>query len=61
MDLVTIDVGDAPAEVGDEVILFGVGPGTSLPVEDVAAAAGTVAYEILVRVGRRVPRVYVGD
>lgn len=56
MDLVTIDVGDAPAELGDEVILFGVGSSGTLPVEEVADAAGTLAYEILVRVGRRVPR-----
>ncbi len=61
MDAVTVDVGDAPAEVGDEVILFGVGAEGSLPVEAVAQAAGTIAYEILVRVGRRVPRVYVED
>lgn len=61
MDLVTLDVGDGPAEIGDEVILFGVGQGAALPVEEVAAAAGTIPYELLVRVGRRVPRVYVDD
>ena len=61
MDLVTVDVGEGPAAVGDEVILFGVGEAGSLPVEAVAEAAGTLAYELLVRVGRRVPRRYVGD
>lgn len=61
MDVVTIDVGDGPAEIGDEVILFGVGQGAALPVEEVAATAGTIAYEILVRIGRRVPRVFAGD
>ncbi len=61
MDLVTLDVGDGPAEVGDEVILFGVGQGTALPVEEVAQTAGTLSYELLVRVGRRVPRIYEGD
>jgi alanine racemase len=30
-------------------------------VEDLAAAAGTIAYEILVGVGPRVPRVVVDD
>jgi len=30
-----------------------------LPVEDAAASAGTISYELLVRVGARVPRVYV--
>jgi len=61
MDLVTLDIGGGPAEIGDEVILFGVGQGTALLVEEVAQAAGTLSYELLVRVGRRVPRVYEGD
>jgi alanine racemase len=61
MDLLTVDVGDAPAQVGDPVILFGVGQGATLRVEEVAEAAGTLAYEILVRIGRRVPRVFAGD
>lgn len=53
MDLVTLDCGDLPVEIGDEAVLFGEG----LPVEEAAAAAGTIPYELLVRVGRRVPRV----
>jgi len=59
MDLVTLDVGEAPVEIGDPVVLFG--PGLDgeglLPVEELAALAGTLAYELLVRVGGRVPRV----
>lgn len=53
MDLVTLDVGSEPAEIGDRVVLFG---DPSLRVEDVAERAGTLAYELLVRVGARVPR-----
>ncbi len=59
MDLVTLDVGEGPVEIGDEVVLFGRERGEGgarLPVEEVAAAAGTIPYEILVRVGARVPR-----
>lgn len=41
--------------IGENVTLFGSG----LPVEDVAARAGTIAYEILCGVAPRVPRVYV--
>ena len=59
MDFVTLDVGDGPAAIGDEVILFGKGPQGRLPVEEAAAAADTIPYELLVRVGRRVPRRYV--
>ncbi len=58
MDFVGVDVGDAPIEIGDEAIVFGVAPGAALPIEDVARAAQTLPYELLVRLGARVPRVY---
>ncbi len=57
MDFIAIDVGDAPVEIGAEAILFGGAQGgATLSVEEAAAAANTIAYELLVRVGRRVPR-----
>jgi alanine racemase len=59
MDYVGVDVGDAPVEPGDEAVLFGAGGDGALPVEDAARAAETIGYELLVRVGRRVPRVVV--
>jgi alanine racemase len=58
MDYVGVDVGEAPVEVGDEAILFGAAEQGSLPVEEAARAAGTIAYEMLVRVGARVRRAY---
>jgi alanine racemase len=59
MDQVVVDVGDAPVEVGDEVVLWG-DPATGVPsAEEWAAAAGTIGYEIVTRVGPRVPRVPV--
>jgi alanine racemase len=51
MDMLTIDVtGLARAAVGDRVELWG----RDVPVEKVAASAGTIAYELTCRVGRRV-------
>ena len=53
---------DAPATLGDPVLLFGREAGESsatLPVEEVAETAGTISYELLVRVGARVRRVVV--
>lgn len=50
MDMVALDLEGIEAGVGDEVILWGRG----LPVEEVAAAAGTLAYELLCHVGGRV-------
>ncbi|HTF35680.1 MAG TPA: alanine racemase [Myxococcota bacterium] len=53
MDLITVDAGEGPAAVGDEAIVFGDG----LPVEEAAARAATLPYELLARVGARVSRV----
>jgi alanine racemase len=58
MDYVGVDVGDAPVQIGDQAIVFGAGPDGALPVEEAAAAAQTLPYELLVRLGARVPRVY---
>ena len=57
MDLLTLDVGELAVEIGDPVLVFGGAEGDRLPVEELAEAAGTIPYELLVRVGRRVPRV----
>jgi alanine racemase len=51
MDLITIDLRDAPqANVGDSVVLWGEG----LPVEEVAAHAGTISYDLTCGMTRRV-------
>jgi alanine racemase len=52
MDMITVDLTDVPAaRVGSPVVLWGEG----LPVDDVAAAAATVGYELLCAVAPRVP------
>ena len=52
MDMLTVDLTDVPeARVGSPVVLWGEG----LPVDDVAAAAATVGYELLCAVAPRVP------
>ncbi|WP_295854309.1 alanine racemase [uncultured Xylophilus sp.] len=58
MDMVAIDLSDVPqAAVGSEVVLWGRSAGgTVLPIDDVAAAAGTVGYELMCGVAPRVPR-----
>lgn len=57
MDLAAIDIGDAPAQVGEPVELLG--PNALL--DDLATAGGTVAHEVLVRLSRRAERVYLGE
>jgi alanine racemase len=60
MDQFVVDLGDAAAEVGDEVVLFGPGDHGEPTAQDWAEATGTISYEIVTRVGPRVPKVYVG-
>jgi alanine racemase len=57
MDMLAIDLGAAPgAGPGAEVTLWGEGPrGSRLPVDEVAHAAGTIGYELMCALARRVP------
>ncbi|SFR85270.1 alanine racemase [Agromyces sp. CF514] len=60
MDQFVVDAGDAEVAVGDEVVLFG-DPQTGAPsADDWADAADTIGYEIVTRIGHRVPRTYTG-
>lgn len=60
MDQFLVDVGDAEVAVGEEVVLFG-DPATGAPsADDWGDAADTIGYEIVTRIGPRVPRTYVG-
>ncbi|WP_438854128.1 alanine racemase [Agromyces sp. M3QZ16-3] len=60
MDQFLVDVGEAEVAVGDEVVLFG-DPGSGAPsADDWGDAADTIGYEIVTRVGPRVPRTHVG-
>lgn len=56
MDMITVDVsGVNHPKIGDEVTLWGPG----LPVDEIAALAGTIPYELLVQLGRQVKYIYV--
>ncbi|MEO5920885.1 MAG: alanine racemase [Pseudolysinimonas sp.] len=60
MDQFLVDVGDDPVAVGDRVVLWGDGA-TGVPsAEEWATWADTINYEIVTRVGPRVPRIFVG-
>jgi len=57
MDMLTVDLTPVPAAgIGSQATLWGVAAnGTVLPIDEVAAAAGTVSYELLCAVAARVP------
>jgi Alr-MurF fusion protein len=57
MDMTMIDITDATAQEGDEVIVFG----QTLPVQTLAQQIGTIAYELLTGVSERVKRVFVKE
>lgn len=59
MDLCMVDVTDVPepVEAGDEAVLLGSQGDQSVTVEEIAAWAGTIPYEILCGFSERVPRV----
>lgn len=61
MDQFVVDLGGESATVGDEAVLFGPGDRGEPTAEDWAQATGTIAYEIVTRIGSRVPRVYVDE
>jgi alanine racemase len=60
MDQVVLDLGDDPSAAGDPVVLFGPGDAGEPTAQDWADATGTIAYEIVSRIGPRVPRRHVG-
>ncbi|MGW7262545.1 alanine racemase [Streptomyces sp. NPDC054842] len=61
MDQFAVDLGGDEPPAGAEAVLFGPGDRGEPTAEDWAQAAGTIAYEIVTRIGTRVPRVYVGE
>jgi alanine racemase len=61
MDMTMVDLTDAiplPA-VGDEVVLVGGSGGREISVDDLAGWAGTISYEIMCGISKRVPRIYL--
>ena len=58
MDMTMIDVTGTEVAPGDEVVIIGRQEAEAIGVREVAAAIGTVPYELLCRVGSRIQRVY---
>ena len=51
----------ATSRAGDEVVLLGSQGDEEVDAWELAGLADTIAYEIVTRIGQRVPRVYPGD
>lgn len=55
MDLITVDLGEVRASVGDSVTLWG----EANPVEQIAKLSGTIAYELICGITARVERIVI--
>jgi alanine racemase len=53
MDMIMVDVTGIDCQEGDEVVVFG----KDAPAEALAAAAGTISYELLTGISQRIKRV----
>ncbi|MGW3766284.1 alanine racemase [Actinomadura verrucosospora] len=60
MDQFVVDLGDDPLAAGDEIVLFGPGDRGEPTAQEWAETLGTISYEIVTRIGARVPRAYPG-
>jgi alanine racemase len=58
MDMTIVDVSGLDVAPGDEVVIVGEQEGESIGVREMAAAIGTIPYDLLCRVGSRIQRVY---
>lgn len=60
MDQFMVDVTHIKGvSVEDEVVLFGKQQDAVIPVEEIAQSLGTINYEIVCMIGKRVPRIYI--
>ncbi len=56
VDLTPVEQSNTACQIGDEVVLWGRSQyGSILPIDEVAHAAGTIAYELMCAVAQRVP------
>ncbi len=59
MDQLMIDVTDAQAEAGDIVTLIGKDGGDCITADELASVYGTIGYEVVCGISKRVPRIYI--
>jgi alanine racemase len=60
MDHILLDMGDEPnVRVGEEVVLIGRQEGAGITANEVASGQGTVVHEVVARLGKRLPRLYL--
>jgi alanine racemase len=62
MDMCMIDVTDIPkVKVGDEVVLMGEQSKERILADEIAGKVGTISYEVVCMISKRVPRIYINN
>ena len=62
MDQILVDVGEADVQIGDDVVLLGRQGTECITADEWAERLGTIPYEVVTRLGGRLPRRHVtGD
>ncbi|MFC1478056.1 alanine racemase C-terminal domain-containing protein [Candidatus Margulisiibacteriota bacterium] len=59
MDMIIVDIGQDNIKIGDEAILIGSYNGNRITAGEIAGKTGTIDYEVLCGIGKRVPRMYI--
>ena len=60
MDQFMVDLSNVEdPQIGDEAIIYGDGTDGAMTAEDVANMRGTISYEVLTNLGKRLPKIYV--
>ena len=58
MDQFMVDVSGVDVEIDDEVILLGKSGAEEITADEIARLSGTINYEVVCDIGKRVPRIY---
>ncbi|KJD57293.1 alanine racemase [Bacillus velezensis] len=61
MDMIMVSLGENEGKQGEEVVIYGKQQGAEISVDEIAEILGTISYEVLSVLSRRVPRFYFRD
>ncbi|OAZ69584.1 Alanine racemase [Bacillus siamensis] len=61
MDMIMVSLGDSEGKQGEEVVIYGKQKGAEISVDEIAELLGTINYEVVSVLSRRVPRFYIRD
>lgn len=61
MDLIMVSLGEDEGKQGEVVVIYGRQKGAEISVDEVAEMLGTINYEVVSALSRRIPRFFIRD